>query len=76
MKLKFEIEIEVPEASEYAELVYKNIYTNDYIDSEDLGYQLCEDIISELEDNWDNIISNQIPKNYQEKYNKTLKSLL
>lgn len=76
MKLKFEIEIEVPEASEYAELVFENICINDYMDSKNLGYQLCEDIISELEDNWDDIISSQIPKDYQEKYNKTLNSLL
>lgn len=76
MKLKFEIEIEVPEASEYAKSVFEHICINDYTDSTNLGYQLCEDIISELEDNWNDIIPSQIPKDYQEKYNRTLNSLL
>lgn len=76
MKLKFEIEIEVPEASEYAKLVYKHIYEDDYYEDSSLGAQLCDDIVHKLEDEWDIILTNQIPKEYYEQYNKTLNSLL
>jgi hypothetical protein len=76
MKLKFEIEIEVPEASEYAKLVYKHIYEDDYYEDSSLEAQLCDDIVHKLEDEWDIILTNQIPKDYYKQYNKTLNSLL
>ena len=76
MKLKFEIEIEVPEASEYAKLVYKHVYEDDYYEDSSLESQLCDDIVHKLEDEWDIILINQIPKEYYEQYNKTLNSLL
>ena len=75
MKLVFEIEIDVPEADKYAEAVYKHVYTNDFAEDDDLAYQLCYDLIKELEDNWDNIVAKQIPTKYLKLYNKTIKSL-
>ena len=75
MKLVFEIELDVPEADTYAESVYKHNYDNDFIEDDDLAYQLCYDIIKELENNWDDIIPKQIPTKYLKLYNKTIKSL-
>ena len=76
MKLKFEIEIEVPEASEYAKLVHKHVYEDDYDEDSSLEAQLYDDIVHKLEDEWDIILINQIPKKYYEQYNKTLNSLI
>ena len=76
MKLKFTIEIDVPDASDYAKSVFKHVYEDDYVEDTDLGYQICEDILHELTGNWDNIIPNQIPKDYYNKYNNTLNSLI
>lgn len=74
MKLKFELEIDVPEASEYAKLVHDHIVQNDYLEESDLGYQLCGDIIEKLENDWEKIINKQIPKDYYKNYNKALLS--
>lgn len=76
MKLKFEIKIEVPEASEYAKLVYKHVYEDDYYEDSSLEAQLYDDLLHKLENEWDSILINQIPKDYYEQYNKTLNSLL
>lgn len=75
MKLKFEIEIEVPEASEYAKLVHKHVYEDDYYEDSSLETQLYDDIVRKLEYEWDSILINQIPKEYYKQYNKTLNSL-
>ena len=75
MKLKFEIEIEIPNAEEYAESVYSHIYENDYYEDDSLNYQLSGYIMEALDDNVMNIIDAQIPFNYRKQYENTINRL-
>lgn len=75
MKLKFEIELEVPEAEDYARDVYSYIYEYGYYEDDRLGYQLIGKITSLLEDNWIDVIGKQIPETYRKQYEYTLNSL-
>lgn len=75
MKLKFEIEIEIPDATEYAESVYSHIYEDDYYEDDSLGYQLTGYIMDALDNNWMDIVDAQIPINYRKQYENTLNCL-
>ena len=72
MKIKLEVEVEVPNAEELAEITYSHIYENDYYEDDDVFNSLYDYIFDWIENgNW----KTQIPHEYIQKYENKMNKL-
>lgn len=72
MKIKLEVEIEVPDAEELARMTYGHIYEDDYYEDDDVFSALYDFMFDWLDDgNW----KKQIPQDYIQKYENKMNKL-
>ena len=70
MKIKLNIEIEIPDSgTQFGEQVGRYIYYDDYDSDDDIEYNIVGLIEEQLPDNWDKMIDfSSISKKYRQEY--------